>query len=66
MNAPRMLLNSCRFDWLAAKYRPARRYRHTAFTLIDGSVHHIAYSVDQQVYRYLGNRRDGRSVEVPQ
>lgn len=36
------------------------------FTLADGGVHHIAYSVDRQVYRYLGNRRDGRSVEVPQ
>ena len=36
------------------------------FVLADGSVHQIAYSIDVQVYRNLGNRRDGQSVEVPQ
>ncbi|MHC4177803.1 MAG: DUF1559 family PulG-like putative transporter [Planctomycetota bacterium] len=28
----------------------------------DGSVHTISYSIDQQVHRYLSNRKDGRSV----
>lgn len=36
------------------------------FVLADGSMHQISFSVDPQVYRYLGNRRDGRTVEVPQ
>lgn len=36
------------------------------FVMADGSVHQIAYTIDTQVYRYLGNRRDGHSVEVPQ
>jgi len=36
------------------------------FVLADGSVHQIPYSIDVQVYRHLGNRRDGQSVEVPQ
>ncbi len=35
------------------------------FVLADGSVHQIPYSIDVQVYRHLGNRRDGQSVEVP-
>lgn len=36
------------------------------FVMADGSVHHIAFTIDAGVYRYLGNRRDGRAVEVPQ
>jgi prepilin-type N-terminal cleavage/methylation domain-containing protein/prepilin-type processing-associated H-X9-DG protein len=36
------------------------------FVMADGSVHQIAYTIDAEVYRYLGNRRDGRTVEVPQ
>lgn len=38
----------------------------TNFCLADGSVHQIAYTIDPEVYRYLGNRRDGRAVGVPQ
>ena len=34
------------------------------FVLADGSVHQIAYTIDSHVYRYLGNRRDGHSVEA--
>lgn len=34
------------------------------FVLADGSVHQIHYTIDSQVYRYLGNRRDGQSVEA--
>ncbi len=36
------------------------------FVLADGSVHKIAYTIDATVYRLLGNRHDGRSVEVPE
>lgn len=36
------------------------------FSMADGSVHLIAYTIDSQVYRHLGSRRDGTSVEVPQ
>jgi prepilin-type N-terminal cleavage/methylation domain-containing protein len=35
------------------------------FALCDGSVKAVSYSVDQTVYRYLGNRKDGQPVEVP-
>ena len=31
----------------------------------DGSVRVISYSIDQQTWRYLGNRHDGNPVEVP-
>ena len=36
------------------------------FVLADGSVHKISYTVDATIYRYLGNRRDGQTTEVPQ
>ena len=36
------------------------------FVMADGSVHQIAYTIDTEAYRDLGNRRDGRSVQVPQ
>jgi prepilin-type N-terminal cleavage/methylation domain-containing protein/prepilin-type processing-associated H-X9-DG protein len=36
------------------------------FVMGDGSVHQISYTIDAEVYRYLGNRRDGRAVGVPQ
>lgn len=36
------------------------------FSLADGSVHTVAYTIDVQVYRHLGNRRDGQTVEVSQ
>ncbi|HBE66943.1 MAG TPA: hypothetical protein DDW52_02210, partial [Planctomycetaceae bacterium] len=36
------------------------------FSMADGSVHTIVYMIDSRVYRRLGNRRDGQSVEVPQ
>lgn len=36
------------------------------FVMSDGSVHLLAYTIDAEVYRYLGNRRDGQTVEVPQ
>jgi hypothetical protein len=36
------------------------------FVMTDGSVHQIANTIDAEVYRYLGNRLDGRSVQVPQ
>ncbi len=42
---------------------------HTAganFVMGDGSVRLIAYVVDQNVFQYLGNRHDGRSVTVPE
>lgn len=35
------------------------------FALCDGSVHTIAYSIDSQVFRYLGNRMDGQTIELP-
>lgn len=35
------------------------------FALCDGSVKAVSYSVDQRVFRYLGNRHDGELVEVP-
>lgn len=38
----------------------------TNFVMADGSVHQNAYTIDAEVYRYLGNRRDGRSMQVPQ
>ncbi|HVA47060.1 MAG TPA: DUF1559 domain-containing protein [Pirellulales bacterium] len=31
----------------------------------DGSVHSIAYTIDGEVHRRLGNRRDGTRVELP-
>lgn len=34
------------------------------FVMVDGSVHHVSYSVDSDVFRCLGNRRDGQSVSV--
>ncbi len=36
------------------------------FVMADGSVHLITYSIDADVYRALGNCRDGKTVEVPQ
>jgi prepilin-type N-terminal cleavage/methylation domain-containing protein/prepilin-type processing-associated H-X9-DG protein len=36
------------------------------FVLADGSVHQLSYTIDRNVLRYLGNRRDGRKVGVPQ
>jgi prepilin-type processing-associated H-X9-DG protein len=36
------------------------------FVLADGSIHKISYTVDATIYRYLGNRRDGQTTEVPQ
>ncbi len=38
----------------------------TNFVMADGSVHQVDFTIDSEVYRYLGNRDDGRSVEVPQ
>jgi prepilin-type N-terminal cleavage/methylation domain-containing protein/prepilin-type processing-associated H-X9-DG protein len=35
------------------------------FVLCDGSVQMISYSVDPQLFRYLGNRMDGKTVELP-
>lgn len=35
------------------------------FVLADGSVHFVAYTIDAEIYRYLGNRYDARVVEVP-
>ncbi len=37
-----------------------------SFVLADGSVQRVPYTIDSQVYRLLGNRRDGQTVEVPQ
>lgn len=36
------------------------------FVLADGSVHHVNYTVDVEVYRSLGNRMDGTVGEVSQ
>jgi prepilin-type N-terminal cleavage/methylation domain-containing protein/prepilin-type processing-associated H-X9-DG protein len=36
------------------------------FALADGSVHQIAYGLDTETYRFLGNRLDGTSVELPE
>lgn len=36
------------------------------FVMADGSVHQIAYTIEWEVFRHLGNRRDGRAVEMPQ
>lgn len=35
------------------------------FALCDGSIQTITYAIDVQVFRYLGNRMDGKSVELP-
>jgi prepilin-type processing-associated H-X9-DG protein len=35
------------------------------FVMADGSVHQLGYTIDRNVFRYLGNRRDRRKVEVP-
>lgn len=35
------------------------------FVMADGSVHLVSYSVDQEIYSSLGNRRDGKAMEVP-
>jgi len=35
------------------------------FVLCDGSVKGIAYTIDEQVHRRLGNRHDGHPVQVP-
>jgi prepilin-type N-terminal cleavage/methylation domain-containing protein/prepilin-type processing-associated H-X9-DG protein len=32
----------------------------------DGSVRHIIYTVDPLVHRFLGNRRDGQAVQLPE
>ena len=37
-----------------------------SFALADGSVHHLALDIAPEIYRSLGNRRDGNPVEVPQ
>ncbi|GIW97436.1 MAG: prepilin-type N-terminal cleavage/methylation domain-containing protein [Pirellulaceae bacterium] len=36
------------------------------FAMVDGSVHHVPYEIDPQVYRWLGNRHDSQSVELPE
>jgi prepilin-type N-terminal cleavage/methylation domain-containing protein/prepilin-type processing-associated H-X9-DG protein len=35
------------------------------FVLCDGSVTTLSYTIDPQVLRFLGNRSDGRVIEVP-
>lgn len=35
------------------------------FVMCDGSVRQISYNVDESVHRWLGNRNDGNTVEVP-
>jgi prepilin-type N-terminal cleavage/methylation domain-containing protein len=35
------------------------------FALCDGSVQSITYEIDAQVFRYFGNRKDGKSPELP-
>ena len=35
------------------------------FALCDGSVQTIAYSIDSQTFRYIGNRIDGQTIEIP-
>ena len=35
------------------------------FSLCDGSVVTITYSIDPQVFRYLGSRLDGQTIELP-
>lgn len=37
----------------------------TYFGMVDGSVQLISYSIDEVVYRFLGNRRDGGGTGVP-
>ncbi len=34
------------------------------FVLCDGSVHSIAYGIDADIYRRLGDRKDGQAIEV--
>ncbi len=34
------------------------------FVMVDGSVHHVAYGIDSTIFRYLGNRMDGKSVGI--
>lgn len=35
------------------------------FVMADGSVHILAYNIDKDVFRYLGNRFDGQVVAAP-
>ncbi len=35
------------------------------FVMVDGSVHHLAYSIDSELFRCLGNRHDGQAIEIP-
>lgn len=36
------------------------------FGFCDGSVHFVAYTIDGDVHRRLGNRHDGQSIELPE
>jgi prepilin-type N-terminal cleavage/methylation domain-containing protein/prepilin-type processing-associated H-X9-DG protein len=36
------------------------------FVLTDGSVTHVSYSIDSNIYRLLGNRHDGMNAQVPE
>lgn len=36
------------------------------FVLVDGSVQQIAYSIDKNIYRFLGNRLDGTRSQIPE
>jgi prepilin-type N-terminal cleavage/methylation domain-containing protein len=51
-------------DGLAEEYRRFGSAHVDAchFVFCDGSVHTISYSIDEQVHRGLGNRRDGRPL----
>ena len=33
--------------------------------MCDGSVHTIGYNIDLKVHKYLANRKDGHTVQVP-
>jgi prepilin-type processing-associated H-X9-DG protein len=35
------------------------------FVMVDGSVHHLSYSIDSTVFQHLGNRHDGNVVVIP-
>jgi len=34
------------------------------FVFCDGAVHQISYSIDHQLYSYLGNRQDGQAISL--